>query len=481
MTADYERLQMLIDGEWTSGSANAAIAVENPATEEKLGDLPLASIADLDRALEASAKGFEVWKKTPAFERQVVMERAARLLESRREHIARTCTLEIGKPLRESLQEIDFVVGILRWYAEEGKRGYGRIVPSRTPNTRTSVMKEPVGPVLAFAAWNFPGVNVIRKVAGALGAGCSIIVKPSEETPGTAIAIARCFQEAGLPAGVLNVVFGDPAKVSSHLMASKIPKKVTFTGSVPVGIILQKQAADTLKRCTMELGGHAPFIVFDDADVEAAAQLGVAFKYRNSGQVCTSASRFFVHSRVHDQFVDAFKKNIDKIVVGDGLAADTTMGPLAAKRRIDVMERMVSDATQRGASVVAGGSRVGNRGWFYAPTLLDGVSDEATIMREEQFGPVAPVATFDDLDEVVARANSVDVGLAAYVFTKNSGRAEQMSQRLETGLVGINGMMVSLPETPFGGVNHSGYGSEGGIEGLEAFMRTKLVAETRSL
>ena len=481
MSVDYERLEMLIDGEWTSGTANTALAVENPATEDKLGDVPLASVADLDRALDASARGFDIWKRTPAIERQAVMERAARLLEARRESIARTCTLEIGKPLRESLQEIDFVIGILRWYGEEGKRGYGRIVPSRAPNTRTSVMKEPVGPVVAFAAWNFPGVNVIRKVAGALGAGCSIIVKPSEETPGTAIAIARCFQEAGLPAGVLNVVFGDPAKVSSHLLASKIPKKVTFTGSVPVGILLQKQAANTLKRCTMELGGHAPFIVFDDADVEAAAQLGAAFKFRNSGQVCTSPSRFFVQSRVHDRFVDAFKKSVDKMAIGDGLDSKTTMGPVAAKRRIDVMERFVADATQRGASVVAGGSRVGNRGWFYAPTLLDNISDDAAIMREEQFGPVAPVATFDDLDEVIARANSVDVGLAAYVFTGHGGRAEQMSTRLETGLVGINGMMVSLPETPFGGVNHSGYGSEGGVEGLEAFMRTKLVAETRSL
>lgn len=481
MTAPYERLEMLIDGEWTAGTAHTSIAVENPATEDKLGDLPFASAADLDRALEASAKGFDTWKKTPALERQAVMERAAQLMETRREAIARTCTLELGKPLRESLQEMDFVIGVLRWYAEEAKRAYGRIIPARAPNTRNMVMKEPVGPVLAFVAWNFPGTNFIRKVAGALGAGCSIIVKPSEETPGTAIAIARCFQEAGLPAGVLNVVFGDAAMVSSHLLRSKIPKKVTFTGSVPVGILLQKQAADTLKRCTMELGGHAPFIVFDDADIDAAAQLGSAFKFRNSGQVCTSPSRFFVHRRVHDHFVDAFAKNIGKIVVGNGLEETTTMGPLAAKRRVGIMERIVADAIQHGASVVAGGARVGNRGSFYAPTLLDGVCDDASVMREEQFGPVAPVAVFDDLDEVVARANSVDVGLASYVFTRNGARAEQMSTRLDAGLVGINNTMISLPETPFGGVNQSGYGSEGGIEGLDSFLRTKFVAETRTL
>lgn len=479
MTTGYEKLAMLIDGEWTAGSGSQSVPVVNPATEETLGELPLATAADLDRALEASRRGFEIWKAKPAVERQAVLEKTARLLEERRDAIARCCTLEIGKPLKESLMELDFVIGILRWYAEEGKRAYGRVIPSRSGAVRNLALKEPVGPVVGFAAWNFPGVNVIRKVAGALAAGCSIVVKPSEETPATAIAIARCFQDAGLPAGVLNVVFGDPAEVSRHLLASRIPKKVTFTGSVPVGIHLQKLAADTLKRCTLELGGHAPFIVFDDADVEAAARLGAQFKFRNAGQVCTTPSRFFVQSSAHDRFVAAFRQSVSEIVVGDGLDPATTMGPLAARRRIDVMERIVGDARELGASVLTGGARIGNRGWFYAPTILDDVPDQASIMREEQFGPLAPIARFDDIDEVVERANSVEVGLASYVFTGSGKRADAVSSRLNAGLVGVNGTMISLPETPFGGVEQSGYGSEGGIEGLDAFLRTKLVAETR--
>ena len=475
----YERLEMLIDGEWTAGSDAASMAVENPATEATIGDLPLASTQDLDRALAASLQGFNVWKDTPALQRQGILENAARLLEERREKIARTCTLEIGKPLRESLMEIDFTIGVLRWYAEEGKRAYGRVVPARDIRVRNTVLKEPVGPVVGFAAWNFPAVNVIRKVAGALAAGCSIIVKPSEEAPGTAIAIARCFQDAGLPRGVLNVVFGNPADTSAYLLSSSIPRKVTFTGSVPVGIHLQTLAARTLKRCTLELGGHAPFIVLPDADVELAAQTAAAFKLRNAGQVCTSPSRFFVHSSVHDRFVGVFADAFEKAVVGDGLDDAATMGPLAAQRRLEVMDRLVADARDHGASVVTGGKRIGNRGWFFAPTLLDEVPDEAAIMREEPFGPVAPVSRFEDLDEVIERANSVEVGLASYVFTRNGGWAQEATRRLNAGLVGINCAAISLPETPFGGVDHSGYGSEGGIEGLDAFMRTKFVAEIR--
>ncbi|WP_024277720.1 NAD-dependent succinate-semialdehyde dehydrogenase [Xanthobacter sp. 126] len=478
MTTSYEKLAMLIDGEWTAGSCSRSTPVINPATEETLGELPFAATADLDRALDASQRGFAIWKRAPAIERQAIMEKAARLLEERRDAIARNCTLEIGKPIKESRAELDSVVGIIRWYAEEGKRAYGRVIPSRSDAVRNMALKEPIGPVVAFAAWNFPGVNVIRKVAGALAAGCSIVVKPSEETPATAIAIARCFQDAGLPDGVLNVVFGEPAEVSRHLLASRIPKKVTFTGSVPVGIHLQKLAADTLKRCTLELGGHAPFIVFDDADVEAAARLGAQFKFRNAGQVCTTPSRFFVQSGVHDRFLDALRQSVSEIVVGDGLDPATTMGPLAARRRLDEMERIVHDASDYGASVVTGGMRLGKRGWFYAPTILDDVPDGALIMREEQFGPVAPIARFDDLDEVIERANSVDVGLASYVFTGSGKRANVVSNALNAGMVGVNGTMISLPETPFGGVEQSGYGSEGGVEGLNDFLRTKLVAET---
>lgn len=473
----YEKLEMLIDGEWTQGTGTVREQVFNPATEEVLGEVPHASVEDLDRALKAAEKGFQVWKSKTAVERQSIMEKAARILEERKDAIARTCTLEMGKPLAESMMEIGFVIDLTRWYGEEGKRLYGRLVPPRIPGARQMVTKEPVGPVAAFVAWNFPGTNVIRKVAGAVGAGCSIIIKASEETPGTCIAIARAYHDAGIPAGVINVVFGVPAEVSEHVLGSRIPKKLSFTGSVPVGVHLQKLAAETMKRCTMELGGHAPYIVFDDAGVEAAAKLGAGFKFRNAGQVCISPSRFFVQRNVHDQFVEKMVAATNAIKVGNGLEDGVQMGPLIAPRRIEVMERFVKDATDRGATVETGGERMGNQGWFFAPTVLTNVPDDASIMTDEPFGPLAPVTAFDDLDEVIARANSVDVGLASYAFTTNGALAKEVSERLDTGMVGINHPGVSTPETPFGGVNDSGYGSEGGIEGLDAYLRTKFVTE----
>ena len=339
------------------------------------------------------------------------------------------------------------------------------------------MFKEPVGPVVAFAAWNFPASNVIRKIAGALGAGCSIVLKPAEETPGTAVAIARCFQDAGLPPGVLNIVFGDPAQVSSHLIASKIPKKVSLTGSTAVGKLLQKQAADTLKRCTMELGGHAPVIVFKDADLEKTLDTVVMFKFRNAGQVCTSPTRFYVHEEIYEAFVAGFAARIEKLKIGNGLDDGVQMGPMIALRRLDVMDALVSDAKSHGASVVTGGTRLGTKGYFYAPTLLRDVRDTARIMSEEPFGPIAPTTQFSTFDEVIERANSLPYGLASFVFTRDLRLAQKTEMALEAGMVGVNHMMVSTPETPFGGVNESGYGSESGIEGLEAYLRTKFVTE----
>ena len=472
----YETLAMLIDGEWTEGSGEP-LSVLDPATEDVLGELPTASTADLDRALEASAKGFETWKRTPALERQQVMEGAARLLEERKEEIARNLTLDQGKPLAEARMEVDFVVGVMRWYAEEGKRMYGRIVPSRMPALRQLVMKEPIGPALAFVAWNFPGTNVIRKVAGALGAGCSLIIKPSEETPSTAIAIGRALQESGLPDGVLNIVFGDPAAVSSHLIASPVAKKISFTGSVPVGKLLARQAADTLKRCTMELGGHAPVLVFADADVEKAAKQSVAFKFRNAGQVCVSPTRFLVEDKALDRFTDVFVRETEALKVGNGLEDGVQMGPLVDERRIPVMEDFIKDAVEHGAEVLTGGERIGNRGCFFQPTVLGNVGDDARIMNEEPFGPVAPIAAFSDRDEAIERANRLPFGLAAYAFSNSAETIRALGDRVEAGLVGINSFVVSTPETPFGGIEDSGYGSEGGIEGLEAFTRTRFVTE----
>ena len=473
----YEKLELLIGGEWSAGTSGKTEPVINPATEEVLAEVPHASADDLDRALEASLDGFKVWRGKTAVERQGIMEGAAQLMTERKEEMARTLTQEMGKPLAEARIEMDFVIAATRWYGEEGKRAYGRIVPPRLPGARQMVMKEPVGPATAFVAWNFPGTNVIRKVAGALAAGCSIVIKPSEETPGTGVAIARCFHDAGAPPGVVNVVFGVPDDVSRHLLGSPIPKKVSFTGSVPVGKHLQKLAADTMKRCTMELGGHAPVMVFDDADVDKAIDLTIGHKYRNAGQVCISPTRFYVQENVYNQFVDGFTERSKALNVGNGMEDGTQMGPLIAARRLDVMEQFVSDARDHGAQITTGGERVGNNGYFYAPTVMKDVPDDAMIMREEPFGPLAPMASFKTFDELVERANSLDFGLASYAFTADGGRAKKLSEAIDTGLVGVNNVMVATPETPFGGVNESGYGSEGGIEGLDAFLRTKFVTE----
>lgn len=472
-----EKLELLIDGVWRQGSTGKSEPLVDPATEEVLAEVPHASVADLDEALAAAAKGFKVWKAMTAQQRFVILSKAADLIEARKADIARTLSMENGKPLAEATGEVQFAADATRWYAEEGKRAYGRIVPARLPGVRQMVLKEPVGPVAAFAAWNFPASNVIRKIAGALGAGCSIIVKPAEETPGTAVGMARCFQEAGLPAGALNVVFGVPAEVSAHLLASPIIKKVSLTGSVAVGKVLQKLAADTLKRCTMELGGHAPVIVHQDANLEKTLDTVVAFKFRNAGQVCTSPTRFYVHESIYEPFVAGFAERTARVKVGYGLDEGTQMGPMIAPRRLDAMDRFVADTEAHGGKVVTGGQRRGNKGYYYLPTLLRDVPDDAIIMREEPFGPIAPTTTFSTFDEVIERANSLPFGLASFVFTRDLSLAQKTELALDAGLVGVNHMMVSTPETPFGGVNESGYGSESGTEGLEAFLRTKFVTE----
>ncbi len=476
-----ETIELLIDGEWCQGSTGESETLENPATGEALAIVPHASDADLARALEAAQRGFRVWKAMTAQARYTIMMKAADLIEARKERIGRLLTIENGKPLAEAVPEVQFAADVSRWYAEEGKRTYGRIVPARVPHVRQMVMKEPVGPVVAFAAWNFPSSNVIRKIAGALGAGCSIIVKPAEETPGTAVAIARCFQEAGLPAGVLNVVFGKPAHVSEVLLASPIPKAVTLTGSTAVGKHLQRLAADSLKRCTMELGGHAPVIVHADADLELAARTLVAFKFRNAGQVCTSPTRFFIHRDLYEAFVDRFVALASEIKVGNGLEAGTQMGPMIARRRLAAMEELVTDAVSKGAKLKLGGVRIGTKGHFFAPTVLADVPADATIMSSEPFGPIAPMTSFSEFDEVIERANALPYGLASFVFTRSGALAARTEEAIDAGLVGVNHMMVSTPETPFGGINESGYGSESGIEGLEAFMRTKFVSEFAAL
>ncbi|MEL0304086.1 MAG: NAD-dependent succinate-semialdehyde dehydrogenase, partial [Rhodobiaceae bacterium] len=431
-------------------------------------------------ALQSSLDGFNVWRKMTPHSRQAVLEKAASHLEDRFEDISANLTREMGKPIGESRIELRVAIDLLRWYAEEGKRVYGRIIPSRFPNMQHEARKEPVGPVVAFVAWNFPATNTMRKVAGALAAGCSITIKPSEETPATAIAIGRALTDAGLPAGVLNIVFGVPPEVSEHLLASPIPRKLSFTGSVPVGIHLQQLAARNMIRCTMELGGHSPVMVFEDCDIEAAAKLCAAGKFRNAGQVCISPTRFFVQDSIHDRFLALFTEQVEAVKVGDGLDEEVNMGPLVAERRIDIMDGFVSDAVSNGAELLVGGSRIQSEGSFFAPTLLQEVPDTARIMTEEPFGPIAPTARFSSLEEVIDRANSLPFGLAAYAFTGSARTAGVLKQEIEAGMLAVNSLHVHSVETPFGGLKSSGYGHEGGIEGLEVFLATRYSSEIYS-
>lgn len=471
-----EKLEMLINGQWVQSSTEDISPVENPATGENIGYVPCASKHDLDQALEASSQAFKLWKNLTAIDRWKILSKAADFIEERKDTIARTLTIENGKSLLEAKGEIQFCADATRWYAEEAKRAYGRVIPARSPDIRQMALKEPVGPALGFAAWNFPAGNVTLKVSAALAAGCTIIVKPSDETPGTAIAIGRCFQDAGVLPGVLNIIFGPPAPISEYLIGSKIPKKVSLTGSTPVGKLLQKLASASLKRCTMELGGHAPVIVLDDADLNKTLDTLVTAKFRNAGQVCTSPTRFYIHKNIYERFIEGFTERTKKIVVGDGLDPTTQMGPLITSQRLEVMDNFVQDAISKGASVVLGGNKLDRPGYFYSPTIIRDVPDHALIMNEEPFGPIAPMSSFETIDEVVDRANALPYGLAAYIFTQNGSLATKISESLEAGCIGINQTGVHEAETPFGGVNESGYGSEGGTEGLDAYLRTKFVA-----
>jgi len=473
----YEKLELFIDGKWSQGTSGKSQDVINPATEEVLGSLPHASNADLDAALAAADAGFTVWRNTTPLARQNILNKAADLMEERKQSIATNISREMGKPVGEAALEMDFVIGCLRWDAEQGKRAYGRMIPARIPGQRQMMIKEPVGPVAAFVAWNFPASNVMRKLGNALAAGCSIIMKADEETPSAAIAMARCFQDAGLPDGVLNLVFGVPAEISSYLLDNPIIKKLSFTGSTAVGMLLQAQAAKRLIRCTMELGGHAPVMIFNDADIPAAAQLCAATKFRNAGQVCISPTRFYVQEGVYDEFAERMASHAKDMVVGEGMVEGTQMGPLIGERRLDVMQGLVDDALSHGAELMTGGERLGNKGFFYKPTVLKGVPEDAKIMNEEPFGPVAPVSAFKEFDEVVARANKLEYGLAAYAFTKDGAKANALGDQINAGMFGVNHFGIATPETPFGGVNHSGYGSEGGEEGITAYQRVKFISE----
>jgi succinate-semialdehyde dehydrogenase/glutarate-semialdehyde dehydrogenase len=472
----YPQLQLFIAGEWIDAGGRASGAVLNPATGEQIGQVPFAAPSDVDRALESAERAFGIWRKTPAFERGAILRAAAARLRDRAASIAPIVTLEQGKPLTEALWEVTATADIFDWAAGEGQRAYGRIIPPRSDNLRQHVVKEPVGPAAGFSPWNAPALLFGRKVAEALAAGCSCVMKPAEETPASALAVVRALADAGLPPGVLNIVFGIPAEISARLIESPIIRKVSFTGSVEVGRTLASLAGENLKRITLELGGHAPVLVFDDAHVEHAAALAVAAKFRNAGQVCTSPTRFLVHEAVHDDFVRQFSKRAGAIRLGNGMDPETTMGPLNNARRLSAMERIVADACAHGAHVETGGRRRGSAGFLFEPTVLTGVSTDCEIMNREPFGPVIAVNPFARVEEAVAEANRLSYGLAAYAFTQSSAVAGQLADALQSGLVGLNTFAVNFPETPFGGVKDSGYGLEGGAEGVSAYLVSKFVA-----
>jgi len=472
----YPALTLIIDGRRIGADARAGQPVLNPATEETLAMLPHALASDLDDALIAAERAFHTWSRTAPVERARILKRGVALIRERIEAIARIMTLEQGKPLAEARGEILYGAETIEWYAEEGRRAYGRIVPS-APEVRQMVVVEPVGVTASFTPWNFPALTPCRKIGGALAAGCTLILKAAEDTPGTAVALVEALHDAGLPDGVLNLVFGAPAEVSAHLIASPIVKKVSFTGSVPVGKLIQKLAAEGMKRTTMELGGHGPVLVFDDADVEVAADLLAAAKFRNAGQVCISPTRFYVQNGVRDRFTKRFVAKAQALVSGDGTTEGVTFGPLASARRVAVMEDIVADAVRRGATVLTGGAAGDGAGFHFPPTVLTDVPDDALLMTEEPFGPVAPIVGFDDLDEVLERANGLPFGLAAYAFTTSNETAALVGAGLKAGMVGINTMAVSNPETPFGGFGESGIGQEGGVEGLSAYLNVKFIAQ----
>ena len=473
----YKNTQLFIDGSWTPSLSGRTIDVVDPSTEEVIGTVAHADREDLDRALAAADKGFRIWRKTSAFERSKLMRKAAELMRQRVDEIATIMTLEQGKPLAEARMETLGAADTIDWFAEEARRTYGWVIPARADGVVQLAVKEPVGPVAAFTPWNFPINQVVRKLSAALATGCSIIVKAPEETPASPAELIRAFADAGVPAGVVNLVYGVPAEISEYLIPHPVIRKISFTGSTPVGKHLAALAGMHMKRATMELGGHAPAIVFDDADLDAAANVLSTAKFRNAGQVCIAPTRFLVQEKVYEPFVERMVAAAKARKVGPGLDKESTMGPLANARRVQAMEALVADAVQTGATLETGGRRIGNKGYFYEPTVLTNVSREARAMNEEPFGPVALVSSFRDFDEVVEEANRLPFGLAAYAYTRSTKIATALSSAVESGMLTINHNGFSLPEVPFGGIKDSGYGSEGGREAVEAYLNTKLVTQ----
>ncbi len=471
----YSKFGQFIDGKWQPSSNNETYDVINPATEEIIGQASKATPADVDKALRSAEKGFNVWRKFSPWDRSAIIRKIADLMRKKNNELAKWMTLETGKTLAESLAEVSGSADIFEWNAEETKRIYGQTVQSRFENTRVIINYEPVGVVAALSPWNFPLVLASRKISTALAAGCSVICKPDVITPGVVMELVDIINQCGVPPGVVNLLSGDPPSIASQLISSDIVKKISLTGSTRVGKIILKQAAEKIQRVTMELSGHAPFIVHADANVEKATDMAMAAKYRNNGQVCISPSRFYIHESKKEQFTKSFVDKTLKLKIGNGMDKDVQLGPITTKKRLEEIEKLVETTKKEGAKLLCGGKRPSgfNKGYFYEPTVFDNVKDDFTIMTEEPFGPLTPLLTFKNFDEVIEKANNQVAGLASYVCTTSIELANKTSEALETGMVAVNTPFISNAETPFGGIKQSGYGREGGSVGIKDYLNIK--------
>jgi len=471
----YSKFGQFIDGKWQQSQNNETYNVINPATEEVIGKASKAGEEDVNKALKSAEKGLEVWKKTPPWQRAKIIRKIADLMREKTDVLAKWMTLEVGKPLAEAAGEVGGAADIFEWNSEETKRIYGQIVESRFENTRMYVKYEPVGVVAGLIPWNFPIILASRKISTALAAGCSVICKPDVITPGSVMELMNIINEAGVPPGVVNLLSGDPAKISSQLISSDIVKKISITGSTRVGKLILKQAAEKVQRVTMELSGHSPFIVFDDVDINQVTDMAITAKFRNNGQVCISPARFYIHERKKDEFAKTLVDKVTKLKIGNGLDKDTILGPLTTEKRLHEVEALAEKTKQEGAKVLCGGKRPAgfNKGYFYEPTIFDEVKDNFTIMKEEPFGPLVPILTFKDRDEVVKRANDNDLGLSSYIYTKSLENAHKVSEKMETGTCAVNTPAVAFAEVPFGGIKQTGYGREGGSMAIKDYLNIK--------